>query len=115
MSVGDVHWIEFPRGAGHAQAGRRPAIVVQSEEASVALPTTLVIPLTTQQDALRFPGTVPVGPSQENGLPRLSIAMLFQLTVVDKRFVGAKIGQVSAEVLSDLWTAFDDITDRMVV
>lgn len=58
MTLGDVVWVEFPAGAGRAQAGRRPAIIVQGAEASAKLPTLLLIPLTTQQDALRFPGTV---------------------------------------------------------
>ena len=32
MSVGDTHSVEFPPRDGHEQAGRRPAIVVQSDE-----------------------------------------------------------------------------------
>jgi predicted HTH domain antitoxin len=58
MNAGDVIWVDFPPGAGRAQAGRRPAIIAQTAAASDRLPTVLLIPLTTQQDALRFPGTV---------------------------------------------------------
>ena len=29
MTVGDVRWVELPARGGHAQAGRRPAIIVQ--------------------------------------------------------------------------------------
>ena len=63
MSVGDLFWVEFPAGAGRAQAGRRPAIVAQAPAASAKLPTVLLIPLTTRQEALRFPGTVLVEPA----------------------------------------------------
>jgi mRNA-degrading endonuclease toxin of MazEF toxin-antitoxin module len=58
MNEGELYWVEFPGGGGRAQAGRRPAIVVQDERASDRLPTGLVIRLTTQHEALRFPGTV---------------------------------------------------------
>ena len=51
MNVGEIFWVEFPARGGRAQAGRRPAIVVQKEK---SLPTVLLVPLTTQQDALRF-------------------------------------------------------------
>ena len=57
MKVGDLHWVRMPGSGGHAQAGRRPAIIMQSETAQ-NLPTILIIPLTTQLNAVRFPGTV---------------------------------------------------------
>lgn len=112
MNVGDVFWVEFPAGAGRAQAGRRPAVVGQGAVASSQLPTVLLIPLTTQQDALRFPGTVLVEPDAENGLRRLSVALTFQLTAVDGRFLGPLMGHVSEAVVHAIWSAFDDITDR---
>jgi len=103
MTVGDLHWVDFPPGAGRAQAGRRPAIIVQGAEAGSRLPTVLLIPLTTQQDALRFPGTVLVEPDADNGLRRASVALVFQLTVMDRRFVGAQLGKVSGQVLEAIW------------
>ena len=51
MNVGDIYWVEFPARGGRAQAGRRPAIVVQKVS---TLPTVLIIPLTAQQDAYAF-------------------------------------------------------------
>ena len=112
MKGGDLHWVEFPGGAGRAQAGRRPAIIVQGTAATARLPTVLLIPLTTQLDALRFPGTVLVEPDPENGLRRPSVALTFQLTVIDLRFIGARLGSVSQEVIKSIWSAFDEITER---
>lgn len=63
MSVGDVYWVELPPRGGHAQAGRRPAIIVQKPS---TLPTVLIVPLTSQLDALQFPGTVLVEAGKEN-------------------------------------------------
>jgi mRNA-degrading endonuclease toxin of MazEF toxin-antitoxin module len=112
MNVGEVYWVEFPAGAGRAQAGRRPSILVQGAAASTRLPTVLLIPFTTQLDALRFPGTVLVEPDQENGLRRASVALTVQLTVLDRRFVGERVGRVSDDVVLAIWSAFDEITER---
>jgi mRNA interferase MazF len=112
VNVGDVYWVEFPARGGHAQAGRRPAIIVQSASHSVELPTVLLVPLTTQMDALRFPGTVLVEADSQNGLRRASVALVFQLTTVDRRFVAAHVGEISATLLRQIWAAFDELTNR---
>lgn len=53
MTVGDLYWVELPVRGGRAQAGRCPAIILQTVS---TLPTTLLVPLTSQLDALRaFP------------------------------------------------------------
>lgn len=31
MKPGDIYWVEIPAANGHEQAGRRPAVVLQSE------------------------------------------------------------------------------------
>ena len=110
MSPGDIFWVEFPAGAGRAQAGRRPAIVVQTLDALQRLPTVLVVPLTTQREALRFPGTVLIEPTEENGLPRPSVALAFQLTTLDQQFLSRRLGVVSSDVLKAVWSAFDTVS-----
>ena len=112
MNVGDVHWVQMPSGGGHAQAGRRPAIVMQSEAATLGLPTVLVAPLTTQLNAARFPGTVLVEANASNGLRQNSVALLFQMTALDRRYVEASLGKVTDEVLAAIWQAFGLITNR---
>src|SRR5450631_1997074 len=99
MTVGDLYWVEFPAGAGRAQAGRRPAVIAPGAEASDQLPTVLVIPPTTQQDALRFPGTALVETTAANGLKQPSIALVFQITVLDQKFLGKRLGRVSEAVM----------------
>ena len=112
MSPGDVCWVSLPDRAGHAQAGRRPAIVIQGSAASAALPTLLLVPLTTQIDALRFPGTVLVEADPQNGLRRVSVALVFQLTAVDRRLVGPNVGTVSEKVLAAIWNALEELAGR---
>ncbi len=112
MKPGDLYWVEFPTGGGHAQSGRRPAIVLQATDAIAALPTVLLMPLTTQMDALRFPGTALVQPDRINGLRRSSVALAFQMTAVDKRFISAQIGTLSDSDMKAVWEAFDNVTAR---
>ncbi|HEX7314989.1 MAG TPA: type II toxin-antitoxin system PemK/MazF family toxin [Pyrinomonadaceae bacterium] len=109
MTVGEVRWVEMPARGGHAQAGRRPAVIVQSV---TDLPTTLVVPLTSQLDALRFNGTVLVEADSQNGLRRPSVALVFQLTAVDRRHIADRLGSVSKEVLEEIGSALDKLTGR---
>ncbi len=112
MNPGDLYWVVLPGGAGHVQAGRRPAIVVQGALATGRLPTVLLVPLTTQLDALRFPGTVLIEPDGTNGLRRASVALVFQLSALDQRFVGHEMGVVAGETMDAIWAAFDELTER---
>ncbi len=109
MIVGEVCWVELPPRGGRAQAGRRPAVILQS---IANLPTTLIVPLTSQLDALRFPSTVLVEADAQNGLRRASVALVFQLTAVDRRHIADRLGTISKEVLAEIWTAFDKLTGR---
>lgn len=105
MTLGDLHWVDFAPKGGHAQAGRRPAIVVQSQRASTRIPTILVIPLTSQLDALRFPGTVLIESNPDSGLRRASVA-------IDQRYFSNRIGNVSQKVLDEIFSALDELTER---
>lgn len=70
MNPGDIYWVEFPVRGGRVQAGRRPAVIMQLASVTAQLPTVLLLPLTTQMDALRFPGTALVEATPTNGFRR---------------------------------------------
>jgi mRNA-degrading endonuclease toxin of MazEF toxin-antitoxin module len=53
-----------------------------------------------------------VEPDAVNGLRRPSVALVFQLTAVDRRFIGPVFGAVSQEVMASVWEALDEITGR---
>ena len=109
MNAGEIFWVEFPARGGRSQAGRRPAIVVQKDK---TLPTVLLIPLTTQQDALRFSGTILIEPDAANHLRQPSVALVFQLAAIDKNFIKAKLGAISDDKMNEIWTAFDELAGR---
>src|SRR5256885_7764640 len=110
MNVGDLFWVELPARGGRAQAGRRPAIIAQAPS---PLPTALIIPLTSQLDALRFPGTVLVEADKQNGLRHNSVALVFQLTAIDKRYISERLGKASDAVMAQIWSALDALTGRV--
>jgi mRNA interferase MazF len=95
VTIGEIRWVDLPQRGGHAQTGRHPAIIVQSQKSLDRIPTVLVIPLTSQLDALRFPGTVLVESDGQNGLRRASVALIFQLTAIDQRYLGDALGQIA--------------------
>ena len=85
MNRGDLYWVEFPPASGREQAGRRPALVVESGAPSSRLPTVVVVPITSRLEALRFANTLEVAPSRENGLQAPSVLLVFQVRAIDKR------------------------------
>jgi mRNA interferase MazF len=94
VNLGDICWMTPPPAGGHVQQGRRPGILWQNGIAFPNLPTVLMIPLTSQQAALRFGACHLLQPSARNGLSVASVALVFQLAAVDLRDVGAKIGEL---------------------
>lgn len=112
MTVGDVYWVELPARGGHTQTGHRPAIIAQTSSVTSKIPTVLIIPLTSQQDALRFPGTILIESNAQNGLRNNSVALVFQLTAVDKRYITDRLGKLSDDIMRDIWANMDELTGR---
>lgn len=112
MNVGEVYLIEFPARGGHAQTGKRPAIILQKQEISDKIPTVLAVPLTSQKHANHFPATIEIVPNDENNLNSVSIALVFQLAAIDKRYIKTKIGKISAEMLEKIFSELDKITGK---
>ena len=102
MNHGDVYWVELPDRGGREQRGRRPAIIWQDVSAYPRLPTVLVIPLSSQQDTLRFGATALVRASADNGLTVDSVALVFQLGACDVRRIGQPLGKLDAADLEKI-------------
>ena len=105
MARGDILTVRLPipaRGAGHEQVGYRPAIVVQTDVSDARLPTAMIVPLTSNLSALRFPHTFCVDPTLQNGLTRPSVLLVFQLRAVDKRRLSSRIGCLEGHHLEQL-------------
>lgn len=98
MQKGEVWIVEIPAAGGHEQSGLRPAIIIADTKTSVAL----VVPCTTNQQALRFPYTFRLPPSSKNGLAESSIALVLQLRAIDKRRLRQKIGVIEKTLMKEI-------------
>lgn len=91
---GDVCFVNLTGAFGHEQSGIRPAIVLVLTKTSIAV----VIPLTTNLDALRFTNTITIEATKRNGLTEASVALLFHIRAVDSRRIEQRCGCVEEGV-----------------
>ena len=110
MRRGEVWRVQLPPAPGHAQSGDRPALVVQNDAFTAALPTVLVVPFTGSLAAARFAGTRRVDPDGTNGLTAPSIALAFQLRAIDQRDCVQRLGEVDAATLVAVVALIRDLT-----
>lgn len=95
MKKGEVWLVEFPSTDGREQAGTRPVVVLAETEVNIAI----VVPFTSNLQALRFPHTIEVRPSRKNGLSSISVALLFQVRAIDKKRLKKRIGNLEESTL----------------
>ncbi len=88
----DIWWVNLPVQEGHAQSGKRPAVIVADEPDNRF---TIVLPITTNLDRSRFKGTLRVDPDAENGLRDASIVMAFQIRYLDRNRLTERIGHLN--------------------
>lgn len=112
MKPGDIHWVELPPSVGHEQVGRRPAIILQDDSYAGGVPLVIVIPLTGAIAASRFAGTLVLEPSAMNGLPKTSVALVFQVRAIDRNTVRERIGAADADTIVSIHALLDRLTGR---
>jgi len=107
MARGEIWTVDIPAPKGrsrHEQLGIRPGIVVQADSAPGQLPTTVVIPATSKLQAGRFPFTLTVDPSSQNGLDKPSVLLVFQIRAIDKSRLIRKVGRLEDNHMASLET-----------
>jgi len=95
MKKGEIWLTEFPAIMGHEQTGNRPAIILTDTDFEI----TIIIPITSNIQALRFPYTLEIKPSKSNGLKINSIALVFQIRAIDKKRLIKKIGMAENSIM----------------
>ncbi|MBN2035558.1 MAG: type II toxin-antitoxin system PemK/MazF family toxin [Chitinispirillaceae bacterium] len=107
LRFGDVVWVTLPAPEtdsvrGHEQAGTRPAVVIEGDAFIPRLSIVLVVPMTTNPSVQRFPTSLKINPSNENGLKQISFALPFQLRAIDKRRIDRVVGSLSESDINRL-------------
>jgi mRNA interferase MazF len=89
--------------------GTRPALVVHEDATSNTLSVVMIVPFTSNLKAQRFPHTILIKPSKENGLPMPSVLLVFQLRAIDKQRVSKKIGHLEDETMKKVNQEIKDL------
>jgi len=92
MKKGDIYFVDLSSSFGHEQYGFRPAVLISESVAGLVV----VVPLTKNLEALRFPYTLSIIDSSLNNLEQNSVALIFQIKSVDKNRLRRKIGVLSS-------------------
>jgi mRNA interferase MazF len=103
MPRGDIVLVNLPQtpdGSGREQVGMRPALIVHDDATSDSLSVIMIAPFTSNLKAQRFPHTILIPPSSDNGLNVPSVLLVFQLRAIDKQRVARKIGHLETELLA---------------
>ena len=95
MNKGEIYIVEFPQTNGHEQTGKRPVLILADTESNISI----VVPFTSNIQALRFPHAIEVEPSKDNGLTSKSIALVFQIRAIDKKRIKKKIGVLETSIM----------------
>ncbi len=101
MSRGEVYLADLNPSRGSEQAGVRPVIVVQRDTIGRFTRTVVVVPLTTNLRRAQVPGTALI-PAQEGGLAQDSVALCYQIVVIDQQRLLRLLGALSANALTAL-------------
>ena len=95
---GEVWFVGMPAGEGREQRGDRPAVVISEPEAG----TVVIVPLTTNLQALKYPHTAEVLPTPKNGLASVSVALVFQMRAIDRSRLMNKVGTLEGGSLAEI-------------
>src|SRR5437016_11159165 len=105
INRGEIWWATLPRAYGSTPAGRRPVLVIQSDDFNNSgIRSVVVAILTTNLKLARFAGNVylAAGP---NGLPQDSVVNTSQIFTLDKTTLESIICDLPAPVMQKVDTA----------
>lgn len=101
LKRGEVWLADLNPTQGSEQAGIRPVIIFQNDIVSQFSTTTIAIPLTTNQRRASLPICLLIEQG-DGGLAQDSVALCFQMRVLDKIRLIRKLGQLNPETLVQL-------------
>lgn len=96
---GDIYYADLGVPGGSCQSGLRPVMVVSNDTANAHAPVITVVPLTSKRKAMHMPTHVLLPRQAATGLKRTSIALVEQVTTIDKAQLQNQTGRVLDECL----------------
>lgn len=92
----NIFWADLGPVMGSEQSGRRPVIVISSEEINSRLPLVGVVPLTSMKKRRNIYSTEVFLSKEDTGLDRDSISMSHQIRILSKSRLDVKCGEISS-------------------
>ena len=111
LKRGEIWWIDWSPGRGSEQQGIRPALIVQTDAANLnpKYPNTIVVAMSTKGKPVPF--HIPVQPSSQNGLSKMSYIKTEQLLTISKERLIKRIGRLEREVMEQVEKAIKLVLD----
>ncbi len=98
MKRSQIWWASLPEPLGSEPGGRRPVLIISSDQYNQsAIKTVTVVIITTNLKLAQMPGNVFIT-KEESGLPRDAVVNITQLTTADKSFLTEYVGLLDANV-----------------
>jgi len=101
LKRGEVWLANLNPAQGSEQAGIRPIIIFQNDIVSQFSTTTIAIPLTTNQHRASLPICLLIRQG-DGGLSQDSVALCFQIRVLDKTRLIQRLGLLRTETIAQL-------------
>lgn len=101
LKRGEVWLATLDPTQGSEQVGTRPVVIFQNDLVSRFSTTTITIPLTTNQRRASLPICVLIRQG-DRGLSQDSVALCFQLRVLDKTRLIRRLGQLDRKTIAEL-------------
>ena len=96
MKKGEVWSIDLPSSSRSEQMGSMPSVIKTEADANIAI----IIPFSSNVQALRYTNTIFVELSVQNGLKSDSIILVFQIRAIDKHRILNKLGELEEEYIT---------------
>ena len=94
-----IFWANLNPVTGSEQAGKRPVLVVSTEEVNQALPIVTVLPLTSTRPLRKIYPTEVLLSKELTGLSKDSVAMVHQVRTISKERLEQSCGVITQKDL----------------
>ena len=96
-----IFWVSLDPVKGSEQGGKRPVLVISSDEINQSLPVVGILSMTSFKVTRKIYPTELLLKAEETGLDRDSIVMAHQVRVISKERVGEECGKIQSDELKE--------------
>jgi len=105
---GEIRWADLNPGRGSEQTGLRPVLILSHDIFNKNSGTVIAVAITSQPQKAGFPLTLEL---KTGDLPKHSWIKISQIRTLSTERIGALIGNLSAEELTQVIAGLNEIID----